>query len=123
VKVTGLADWRDAALIVLMVEALLGVAVVGVVLFQGLRGLLQLIERLRPVLFEARLGTWKVCDRINHATRVVVGPFVWLHSVAEGARHVLQILTPQSLPRTEQTGGAPSITEGEIASLAEGGSR
>ena len=111
----GLAGWRDAALILLSLEALLGGAVVGLVLYKGLRGLTQLIEQLRPVLFQVRLGTWKVCDRINHNMRALAAPFVRLHSVAAGARRALQILGPLSLRRAERRGNLPSSSEAESA--------
>ncbi len=94
--VAGLADWRDAALIVLAVETLLGVAAVGLVLYASLRGLAQLREQLRPWLFEARLVTWRVCDRINQVMRAVAMPFVRLHSALAGLKRALQVLFPPS---------------------------
>lgn len=88
----GLADWRDAALILLSLEALLGGAAVALMLYLSLQGLMQLWQQVRPWLFQARLVTWKVCDRINQVMRAVAEPFLWLNSVAAGFRRALQVL-------------------------------
>jgi hypothetical protein len=87
-----LPDWRDAALILLSVEALLAGAAVGLVLYASLRGRAQLRPPLRSWLFQVRLGTWKVCQTVNQAMRALAAPFVWWHSVVEGFRRALQVL-------------------------------
>jgi hypothetical protein len=92
VKVAGLPKWREVALILLSMEALLAGAAVGLVLYQSLRGLAQLMQQLRPWLFQARLGIWKVSQKTKQTMRALAAPFVWWHSVVEGLRRALQVL-------------------------------
>lgn len=87
-----LSNWRDAALILLSVEALLPGAAVGWLLYQTLRGLALLGKKLQPWLFQARLATWQGCQRVNRAMRAVAAPLVRLHSVAAGLGRALQVL-------------------------------
>jgi len=87
-----LSDWRDAALILLILEVLLPGMAVGLVLYQTLRGLAQLRQKLLPWLFQARLVTWRVCERIKHIARMLAAPLIWLHSLAAGIRQALQVL-------------------------------
>ena len=90
--VAKLAVWRDAALIVLAVEAIaLGLLPVAA-LYWSLRALGQLIERLLPILFESRMILWRVQQGTQRVMGAIAVPFVWLHSTAEGLRRTLEYL-------------------------------
>jgi len=117
-----LPGWRDAAMILLCIEAFVGTAAVGVALYAGLRGLAELVLRLRPWLFQARLTTWQVCERINGVMRSVARPFVRLHSVAAGLGRARRALFPSSVQRAERGGILSPSSQGEFP-LSEGGSQ
>ena len=87
-----LARWRDAALLLLAVQAAAVGLLPAVVLYRSIQGLRQLDERLRPLLFESRIRLWRLLSGIRRVADAIVGPFVWLHSVAAGLCHALHRL-------------------------------
>jgi hypothetical protein len=88
-----LARWRDAALLLLVLQAAVLGLLPAVVFYRSIQGLQQLDERLRPVLFELRLRLWRVLSAIRRAADAIAAPFVWLHSVAAGLRGALHHLS------------------------------
>jgi hypothetical protein len=90
--VTTLVRWRDAALIVLVVQAVaLGIfAAAG--LYRGLRALAPLEGRVRPILFDTRMAMWRVQRVTQRAMRALAGACVWLQSAAQGLHRVLDHL-------------------------------
>ncbi len=87
-----LSAWRDAALILLTAEALLMGALVGAALYFAWQALRQVTARLRPVLFQVRMGVWRVGHGVRRAMYVVARPMVWTASVAAGVVRAWQVL-------------------------------
>jgi len=86
-----LAAWRDAALILLVVQAFaLGLALLAA-LFWSWRALRRLEGCLRPLLLRARLELWRFDTVIQQALRAIAAPFVWLGSLASGLRRALEV--------------------------------
>jgi len=92
VDVMQLARWRDAALILLTLEALLLGVPLLIALYQGLRGLAWLQERVIPILFDLRVYVEKVKEITVRITSSVAAALIWLHSVLTGLRRVLDNL-------------------------------
>jgi hypothetical protein len=91
-EIERLAMWRDAALILLALEAFVLGLLPAAVLYWSLRGLGRLLERIRPVLFQARMVTWRTRDLTRQAMSALAAPFIWLQSALEGLLRVLDIL-------------------------------
>jgi len=89
---TRLTTWRDAALILLALEALLVGLLLAVALYRSLLGLRWLLERMRPVLSEARTYGWKTREATVRVMGAVAVAFVWLQSTVEGLRRGLDFL-------------------------------
>lgn len=87
-----LAIWRDAALIVLMVQAIVLGLLPAVALYWGLRGIRRLRQWIRPVLFQTRLYVWRAQHGAQNGLSAVAAPFVWLQSAADGLRQALHML-------------------------------
>jgi len=88
-----LAVWRDAALILLVLQAfVVGIALVAV-LYRCWHTLRQLEARLRPILLRARLELWHFDTVLQQALRAIAAPFVWLRSVASGLIRASQVLS------------------------------
>jgi hypothetical protein len=90
--VAGLATWRDAALILLAVEALLGGLLLAAALYWILRRLGLLLERIRPLLFQARMVAWRTREGTGRAMSIVAAPFIWLQSTVHGLIRALDVL-------------------------------
>jgi len=90
--VAKLAMWRDAALILLAVEAIALGLLLAAALYWSLCGLGRLIERIRPVLFRARLYAWRTRELTGRATSIVAAPFIWLQSTVQGLLRMLDTL-------------------------------
>jgi hypothetical protein len=84
----GLDGWRDAAIVLLVVESFAGVLIVGAVFYFSVRGVLWLKERIptitRPV--GAWLGQAERATR--HAGDTAITPFVWAGASVARARAV-----------------------------------
>jgi hypothetical protein len=91
-EVERLAMWRDAALILLALEAFVLGLLLAATLYRSLRGLGRLLDRIRPVLFQARLVTWRTRELSGQAMSALAAPFIWLQSTLEGLLRVLDIL-------------------------------
>jgi hypothetical protein len=89
---TPLGAWRDAALILLGIQAMVLGLLLGAGLYWGLRGVRQLLQWIRPVLFETRLRVWRILSAAQRIMRVVAAPFVWVHSTLAGLQRALQML-------------------------------
>jgi hypothetical protein len=87
-----LALWRDAALILLAVQATAVGLLSAVVLYRSVHALRQLDQRLRPVLFELRIGLWRLLNGTQRAVGAIAAAFLWLRSVAAGVLRALQYL-------------------------------
>jgi hypothetical protein len=87
-----LADWRDVALILLLLEASVLTLAVGTALYFSLRGLRRFQVWLKPYLLLARTYTRQAHDTIIRITAAVIAPFVWLHSLLAGLRRALDIV-------------------------------
>jgi len=90
--VAELAAWRDAALILLVVEAFALGLLAAAALYRSLRALRRWTERMRPVLFQARMYAWRTREWTKRAASVVAVPFIWLQSTAHGLLRALDIL-------------------------------
>ena len=88
-----LATWRDAALALLAVQAILLTLVPAVALYWGLRGLRRLRQWLRPVLFQTRLHVWKAQHETRRVMNALAAPFVWLQGTVAGLLRMLQMLS------------------------------
>ncbi|MBM4431413.1 MAG: hypothetical protein FJ026_13880 [Chloroflexi bacterium] len=90
--VAQLATWRDAALILLAVQAVvLGLGLLAA-LYWSWRALGRVEGRLRPLLLRTRLGVWRADTLIQRAMRTLATPFVRLGSLATGLRRALEVL-------------------------------
>jgi hypothetical protein len=87
-----LALWRDAALVLLAVQAAVVGLLSAVVLYRGIQGLRLLDERLRPVLFELRIVLWRFTNWTQRTMGAIAAPFLWLRSVAAGVLRASQYL-------------------------------
>jgi hypothetical protein len=87
-----LAPWRDAALILLAVQAMVLALPLAAGLYWGLRGVRRLREWLRPKLFETRLHVWRIQHGAERVIQAVAATFVWVQSAAAGLRRALQML-------------------------------
>jgi hypothetical protein len=91
-EVERLAMCRDAALILLALEAFGLGLLLAATLYQSLRGLGRLLERIRPVLFQARMVTWRTQELTSQAMSARAAPFIGLQSALEGLLRVLDVL-------------------------------
>ena len=87
-----LAIWRDAALILLIVQAIVLGVLPAIAFYWGLRGTRRLQQWLRPVLFQTRLYVWKAQHGAQRGTDAVAAPFVWVQSAAAGVQRALHML-------------------------------
>jgi len=87
-----LARWRDVALILLALEALLLGLLLAAATYLGLRGVLRLQERARPVLSKGRIYARQIREITRRIMSVVTAPFVWLQSTIAGLRRTLATL-------------------------------
>ncbi len=87
-----LALWRDAALVLLAVQAAAVGLLSAFVLYRSVHVLRQLDEGLRPVLFELRIGLWRLLHSIQRVVGAIAAVFLWLRSVAAGVLRALQYL-------------------------------
>jgi len=89
---TRLANWRDAALILLVLQAFVLGLLPAVALYWGVRGIRRLRQWLRPVLFQTRLYVWRAQHQAHRGLSAVAAPFVWVQSAATGVQRALHIL-------------------------------
>jgi len=87
-----LATWRDAALIVLILQAVVLGLLPAVAFFWCLRGIRRLRQWMRPVLFQTRLYVWRVQHQARRGMNAAAAPFVWLQSAAVGVQQALHML-------------------------------
>ena len=87
-----LAMWRDAALILLALQAMVLCLPVAAGLYWSVRGIQRLRQWIRPVLFQTRLHVWKIQFQTGRVTRGVAAPFVWLQSTVAGLQRALHML-------------------------------
>jgi hypothetical protein len=78
----GLNGWRDAAIVLLVVESFLGVLIAGAAFYFSARGVMWLKSRIPTVTRPA--GTW--LGQAEHATRragdAAISPFIWVGASA-----------------------------------------
>ena len=84
----GLGGWRDAAIVLLVLESFVGVLLVGAVFYLCARGVLWLKERI-PIVTRP-VGKWLVqAERTTHQTgNAAITPFVWAGASAARIRAV-----------------------------------
>jgi hypothetical protein len=87
-----LATWRDVALVLLAVEALLAGLPVALILGASLQRLRRLMTGMRTVLFQARMYTWRKGEVTRRAMGIVAAPFIWLQSTVHGLSRARDIL-------------------------------
>jgi len=87
-----LARWRDAALILLALEALLLGLLLAAATYLGLRGVLRFHERVRPVLSQGHTYTRQIRKITRRIMNVIAAPFVWLQSTIAGLCRTLATL-------------------------------
>ncbi len=81
-----LARWRDAAVILLVIESFVLKLVPLALYYLGLRGVIKLQQKLRPILTQAQ-GYARQADRsIERGSLQIARPFIWLNSRATGIR-------------------------------------
>jgi CBS domain containing-hemolysin-like protein len=79
-----LAGWRDAAVALLSVQALLLGLLPLAALYWAVRGVTRLQRWLRPALFQCRMVLWRYTRLVRQGTERVAASFVWLHSASAG---------------------------------------
>lgn len=84
--------WRDAALIVLTIEAVVLGLLPAVAICWGLRGMHRLRRWMRPILFGTRLHVWRIQRETKRVTSAMAAPFVWLQSTVVGVQRAVQML-------------------------------
>jgi hypothetical protein len=87
-----LARWRDAALIVLLVQAFLLGLFPAALLYRILRALPPLRPWLLPRFSRLRTGLCKVQRTTQHYLKAVAGACIWLQGTAAGLARVLNRL-------------------------------
>ncbi len=87
-----IARWRDAALVLLSLEAFLAGLLPAAALYFGLRGVREFQEWLTPQLLQVRLYVWRIRGLTLRVATAIAGPFVWLHSFTAGWHRGLDIL-------------------------------
>lgn len=89
---TALSSWRDAAVILLLLEAFILALLVGAALYLAWRGLRQFQGWLVPYLLLARTRTRRFREGIVRVMQAVRAPFIGLHSLRAGLRRAAGIL-------------------------------
>lgn len=87
-----LSAWRDAAVILLTLEAIVLALLPGLLLYRSWPALRQLHMRLPTWLFRTRLMVWRIQRLTQRAMYTAAAPFVWIRSTAEGIRQALKHL-------------------------------
>ena len=89
-NVSRLAAWRDVAVILLALQAFV-VGLLAAAVTYRLWGALRLAHRrARPVLFEARVLTWKTAQRTQRFMHALAMSFVSVQSMGEGVLTALR---------------------------------
>nr|MBC7244199.1 hypothetical protein [Chloroflexota bacterium] len=89
---TRLTLWRDAALILLTLEAIALVLLPGVALYRILPAVRQLSMQARTWLFKGRLTVWKIQRVTQRVMGTVAAPFIWWRSTTEGINRAFKHL-------------------------------
>jgi len=89
---TALGSWRDAAVILLSLEAFILALLVGAALYLAWRGLRQLQARLAPYLLLARISARRARNVTVRFMGTLGASFVWLRCLGEGLRRAFGIL-------------------------------
>lgn len=89
---TKLTLWRDAALTLLTLEAIILILLPGFVLYRILPAVRQLSIRARTWLFQGRLTIWKIQRVTQRMMDTVAAPCIWLRSTVEGINRALEYL-------------------------------
>ena len=87
-----IAMWRDAALTLLAVQAIVLGLLPAVALYWSLRRMRRLRQWIRPVLFETRLHVWRIQYQMRRVLNAMAAPFLWLQSAVAGLQRALQML-------------------------------
>jgi hypothetical protein len=82
---TGLAPWRDLALVLIVVEAFIIVLVPGVALFFALKGMRALNRWIRRPLLQAQVWALRIQHGTVQATNAVAGVPIGIHGAATQA--------------------------------------
>lgn len=90
------ARWRDAALVLLAVEAFAVGLVPALLFYWSLRVLPQFRQRLLEVLLEVREVLCKAQHTTSRVSDAVAAPFIWLQSAAAALSRALQCLGRRS---------------------------
>ncbi|MGC8787030.1 MAG: hypothetical protein ACP5Q1_06355 [Anaerolineae bacterium] len=87
-----LGAWRDAAVILLTLEAMVLALLPGLLLYRSRPALRELYLRLPTWLFKTRLIVWRIQQLTQRAMYTVAAPFIWIRSTAEGVGQALRHL-------------------------------
>jgi hypothetical protein len=87
-----LAMWRDAAVILLAIQAIVLGLLPAVALYWSVRGMRRFQRWVRPVLFQTRLYIWRAEHEARRVVNAVAAPFVWVRSTVVGVQRALHIL-------------------------------
>jgi len=87
-----LSNWRDAAVILLSLEAFILALLLGAAVYLAWRRLRQLQAWLVPYQLLARTYTRRFREGTVRVMRAVRAPFIGLHSLLAGLRRALRIL-------------------------------
>jgi hypothetical protein len=90
--VNAIAMWRDAALTLLAIEAIVLGLLPAAALCWGLRRVRRLLQWIRPVLFETRLHVWRIQYQTRRVLNALAAPFLWLQNAVAGLQRALQML-------------------------------
>lgn len=88
-----LSVWRDAAVILLMLEAMALALLPGLLLYRSWPAVRQLHRRLPTWLFRTRLIISRIQRLTQRTMYRVAMPFVWLRSTVEGVHQALKHLS------------------------------
>jgi hypothetical protein len=72
----GLSGWRDAAIVLLALEAFIGVLVVGVVYFYAVRGVVWLKQRIPTVTRPAAMYLQQAERATRRAGNIAIAPII-----------------------------------------------
>jgi hypothetical protein len=89
---TLLSVWRDAALTLLVLEAIVLILLPGLALYKIVPAMRPLTMRLQKWLFQSRLVVRQIQRATQRAMGVIAAPFVWLRSTVEGMHEALRRL-------------------------------
>lgn len=90
-----LAMWRDSALLLLTIEAMVIGLPILVMLYYAVRGISQLKAQVRPIFQMVRRRAGQVERGTTFVMRLLVSPLIWLLSVMAGLLRILRLMSRQ----------------------------